>query len=318
MTTRLLEFFSLTSAERAVRMYTPAQHERVRSYRDAADRRFLSARRITQSVPAALLLRDASACYLRAAATARGEGDGDAMTAADLVAAMPELAPDPARPRETPTDDARTRAALAATDPLYFDRLSPEDAARARMALDRTASMLRAHIEARSITSIRATRWGRALAVLVVSTYAAVLGIRAAVLPKNVALHKPVTPSSVAVTPSHGQSIVDGDLGFSYGIHTGPEESPNVVIDLIDTYRVENVKVHNRLDGWYDGCLPLVVELSTDGRHFKEIGRREEHFDADPPWVVQAHGEPARYVRVRILRRGALALSEVEVFGKKM
>jgi hypothetical protein len=95
------------------------------------------------------------------------------------------------------------------------------------------------------------------------------------------------------------------------------EESPNVVIDLLDTYRIQRVKVHNRLDGWYDDCLPLVVELSTDGKTYADLARRDDHFDSDPPWIVEAGGQPARYVRVRVARKSYLALSEVEVFGRK-
>jgi hypothetical protein len=319
MTTGLLEFFVLTRAERTVRAYTPPQHQRVRDYHDAADRRLWGARCVTQSVAAALLLRDAAACYLRAAAIARGGiDDGDSIAPADLAATMPEIPPDPARPGERSADDARVRAALVAVDPLYFDGLSAEDAARMRLALDRAASMLRTRVETRSLTNIRATRWGRILAIAVVLAYVAISGVRAAVLPKNIALHKPVIPSSVRLIPSDDQTIVDGELGFTFGIHTNTEDAPSVVVDLVDTYRVDNVRVHNRRDGWYDWCLPLVLELSIDGKVFKEIGRREEHFDADPPWVVQAHGQPARFVRVRMPHRGELALSEVEVFGKKM
>jgi hypothetical protein len=137
------------------------------------------------------------------------------------------------------------------------------------------------------------------------------------VLPKNVALNKPVIPSSIRLTPSHNQTIVDGDLGFNYGVHTDDESSPNVVIDLLANYRISTIKVHNRRDGWWDECLPLAVELSADGKNFREIARRDQHFDADPPWEVKVGGETARYVRVRELHRGSLALSEVEVFGKR-
>jgi hypothetical protein len=315
----MYEFFSLSRAERTARAYTPMQHGRVRAFLDAAERRSSAARRILSPIASAALLREAITCCLHAAEVARdGAIDDDALRARDLAKAMPELPPDPARPLAVPADDARVRAALAAHDPLYFDRLSPEDAARTHAALQRASSMLRACAEPRSVANIRGTRWGRALAVVFVVAYAAVSAVRFAVSPTNVALHKPVIPSSMLLTPSHGQTIVDGEIGWSYGIQTKVEDSPNVVVDLIDTYRIDRVQVHNRLDGWFDECLPLVVELSTDGRNFHEIGRRERHFDADPPWVVEAHGEAGRYVRVRVARRGYLALSEVEVFGRKI
>ena len=73
----------------------------------------------------------------------------------------------------------------------------------------------------------------------------------------------------------------------------------------------------NRVDGWFDDCLPLVVELSRDGVKWEEIGQREDHFGTDPPWIVNAGGRMATQVRLRVARKSYLALSEVEVFGKK-
>ena len=270
---------------------------------------------MTAAVPAALLLTDSLVFYLRAMRAAQDSSAGDGIPSA---AVLPALPPDAARPRAEPTDDARVRAVLAATDPLYFDGLSSEDAARARAALDRAASMVRKKVEARSITNLRATRWGRALAVALVVAYGAIAAIRAAVLPKNVALHKPVIPSSVKFVPSDGQTITDGEVGLTFGVHTEDEASASVTIDLLGNYRISSVKVHNRRDGWWDFCLPLALELSSDGKNYHEIARRDQHFDADPPWEVKVSGEVARYVRVREPHRGELVLSEVEVFGKRM
>ena len=74
--------------------------------------------------------------------------------------------------------------------------------------------------------------------------------------------------------------------------------------------------MHNRVDGWFDDCLPLVVEVSRDGNKWDEVARRDRHFDANPPWVVEAGGRGARFVRLRVAHHGSLALSEVEVYGK--
>jgi hypothetical protein len=314
----VLEFFTLSDAERASRAYAPSQRARLGVYFDAAERRLRSGRRLTQAVPAAVLLREAVAYYLLAAAIARGGSlAADASAPNSLVETMPELPPEPARPAALPTDDARVRAALGTRDRLYFDGLSTEDQRRARWALDRAASMLRRRVEARSVANLRGARWGRRAAVLLALGYIAFVAVRAKVRTPNVALHKPVVQSSLAYTPATGQTIVDGDTGTSFGVHTQVEDSPNVVIDLLDTYRIERVSVHNRVDGWFDDCLPLIVELSLDGQKFAEIGRRERHFDGSPPWTVDAQLQSARYVRLRVARKSYLALSEVEVFAKK-
>ena len=124
-------------------------------------------------------------------------------------------------------------------------------------------------------------------------------------------------PSSRKAGPPDGHELVDGDIGTSFGVLTNVEDSPSVVIDLQDRYWIDSVKVHNRVDGWFDDCLPLVVELSQDGVHWDAIGRRDQHFDANPPWVVDGGGRPAHFVRVRVDRKSYLALSEVEVYGKQ-
>jgi hypothetical protein len=311
----ITEFFTLRRAEETVRAYAPAQHARVRDHADAADRRLWSGRRVTQAVPAAILLRGAVIHSLYAAACAADPGaDLDSL---DLAGAMPPLPPDPARPRAEPTDDARVRAALSSSDPLYFDHLSAEDAERARWALDRAASLVRRRVEARTLGNVRGTRWGRLAAILLVIGYATFAITRAFVMPKNIALGKPVHPSSRKHNPPDGHELVDGEIGSSFGIHTNTEDNPNVVIDLQARYWIDSVRVYNRVDGWYDDSLPLVVELSQDGTTWDEIGRRTEHFDASPPWVVAGRGKPAQFVRVRVARKSYLALSEVEVFGKK-
>jgi len=319
----LREFFTLRRAESTVRGYAPAQHALVAEHTDAALLRLVAGRRVSQAVSAAALLRDSVAHYLDAAAIAR-DASAD-LAHLDRAAALPPLPPDPARPRAEPSDDARVRAALASTDTLYLDRLSPEDAERARWALDRAATMLRRTVEARSLPHLRGARWGRIAAALLVLAYAAWTLVRVFVLPKNIALDKPVRASSRERGPSPNgapspdpKELVDGDLGTSYGVRTAVEDNPSVVIDLLDTYWIQTVKVHNRIDGWAsDDCLPLVLEVSVDGAQWNEVARRTEHFEAKPPWVVNASGRGARYVRLRVDHHGYLALSEVEVYGRK-
>jgi hypothetical protein len=318
MAASLREFFMLARAERVIRAYSPAQYANVGEHFRAAEVRVVAGRRQLDPVPACLLLRDAVAHYLEAAEIARsGIPSEDGTSSLDLASTMPRLAPDPARPAAGPTDDSRVRQALAERSTLYFDRLSLEDVARARCALDRAASMLRGRIEVRSIANIRGTRYGRLAALAVILAYAAFVSVRSVLRAPNVALQKPVIPSSVWYQPTEGQTIVDGETGTTFGVHTRLEESPYVTIDLQDDYRIEKVRVHNRADGWFDDCLPLVLELSLDGRDFAEVARRESHFDADPPWVIDVHGQRARYVRLRVARRTYLALSEVEVFGRR-
>jgi hypothetical protein len=310
------EFFTQRHAERVVRAYAPAQRARIDRLVRAAESRLIAGRRASHPVPAALLLRDAVVQLQRAIEAARDAGaDDEALAARELP--LPALPPDPARPRAEPSDDARVRAALASRDPLYFDGLRPEDVERARWALDRAATLLRRRVEARSLGYVRATRWGRWAAVGVVLAWALLAFARAKLLPQDIAFGKPVHPSSQKAPPPDEQTIVDGSTGTSVGVHTSVEDNPNVVIDLEAPYWLSTIKVYNRMDGWFDDCLPLVVEVSMDGKTFDEVARRETHFGTSPPWIVDAGGRLGRYVRLRVARKSYLALSEVEVFGKK-
>jgi hypothetical protein len=316
LTAPVREFFTLRSAERVVRAYQPAQRERLDRLVRAADARLSAARRVAQAVPAALLLREAIVQLQRAIEVAR-DPDVDDGALQERQLPIPALAPDPARPRAQPSDDARVRTALASADPLFFDALSAEDVERTRWALDRAAGLLRRNVETRSVTAVRVTRWGRWAAVLVILVWVLLAIARAKLLPRDVALGKPVHASSQKTVAPDGQTIVDGDTGTSFGVHTNIEDNPNVVIDLEAPYWLSTVKVFNRVDGWFDDCLPLVVEVSLDNKAFTEIAQRETHFGTSPPWIVDLGGRAARYVRVRVNKRGYLALSEIEVFGRK-
>ncbi len=162
---------------------------------------------------------------------------------------------------------------------------------------------------------MRGTRWGRWAALALMALYICFVTLRSKVWPKNIALGKLVNDSSQYAGDGH--ELVDGELGAVPGVRTNTEESPSAVIDLGREYRIDRVSVYNRLDGWFDDCLPLLVELSVDGARYNELARRDQHFGTDPPWTVDGRRELARYVRLRVARRGYLALSEVEVFGRQ-
>lgn len=314
------EFFTLRTAERTARAYLPEQHAKAKALCDAGAVRLLAGRRTIQPVPASLLLRDALAAYLQAnealqAGGSPGESSED-VSDGRLASALPPVPADSAAPETQPADDARVRAALLATDRLYFNRLPANELERTRWALDRACGLARRSVELRSVPHLRGLRWGRLGAIVLVAFYAVFAYVHARYAPVNVALGKPVHPSSRKAGEPDGHDLVDGDIGTSRAMVTNLEDSPSVVIDLQAEYAIDQVRVHNRVDGWFDDCLPLAVELSSDGVHYDEAGRREEHFDADPPWVVGTRGRVARFVRVRVMRHSYLALSEVEVFGR--
>jgi hypothetical protein len=307
------EFFLLQAPERILTAYTPDQHRRVSELRAAGEARLSAGRGATSALIACVLLRDAVMLLLRARALARNASLGDAVALAEGALAIPELPRDPLDGRLGDAD--RVREALATGDPLYLDRLDPAARARLRIALERAAAALRKSVEARTLVHVRAQRWGRLAAIAVLVLYAAWLGVRRRIVPVNVAIGKPVLVSSYKVNPPDGHELVDGRPGFTFAVETNVEESPHVVIDLLADYAIGRMAIHNRADGWWDDCLPLVVELSRDGKTYTELARRDTHFGFDAPWVIEASGRMARYVRVRVARRSYLALGRVEIFG---
>jgi hypothetical protein len=289
------EWFLLEQAESTVHGYTPVQHALIGAHVRAADTRLRAAKTLVDPLSASVLLRDGIRHLLSAQASARSSA-----------------------PSDDEGDDVEVvRAALATEDNLYFDRLSSGALEPTRLALEGAASSLRRSVEPRSAANVRGTRWGRLSALGVIAAYVIWRVLATTVLPHNVALGKPVYPTSYKHNPPDGHELVDGTIVSSFGVHTNTEDSPRVTIDLLGTYRIFTVKVYNRGDGWFDDCLPLVVELSADGQNYFPIGRREVHFDQQPPWVIDAQKHRARYVRLRVDRRSYIALSEVEVIGKK-
>jgi hypothetical protein len=310
------DFFLLEKPFRAVAAYTHDQHTRVAELCAAGDARVRVARSTTPEVAVCLLLRDAVESFARAHAAARDAGlDAGALSRKDCTSEVPSLTPDPLDGSQDHT--ALVSRALAADDPLYLDRLDPAELARLHMALERAARAMRRGVEARSRLHLHVLRWARVAAVALLVLVGAWLVVRAR-RPKNIAVGKPVKVSSYLVNPPDGQELATGRLGFTYSVHTNIEDSPNVVIDLQGEYAIDSVEVFNRADGWFDDCLPLVVEVSRDGGTYVELSRREEYFGFDKPWVVSANGQTARFVRARVARRNSyLALGRLRVFGRK-
>jgi len=312
------ELLLLERSEAAILAYTPVQHARLRGHYDAATRRFDAARFVAEPVPASVLLCEAITHLLRAKEAASGGEAPSSFRRRDLVRWLPDPEPERGRPPITAADAQLTRAALTADDELYLDRLAPEVAEATRTALERTASVLRSGIDARTVAFVRGTRWGRLAACSVLALYLGYRLVAAVAMPVNIARGKPVSASSYRVNPPDGHELVDGSFPVSYGIHTNNEASPRVTIDLQGVYRIATVKVYNRGDGWQDEGLPIVAEISLDGITYSTIGRRDAHFDRKPPWVIEGRNAGARYVRLRGAVAGTyLALSQVEVFGKK-
>jgi hypothetical protein len=66
-----------------------------------------------------------------------------------------------------------------------------------------------------------------------------------------------------------------------------------------------------RFDCHQDREVPLVIEVSRDGQSYREIARKSHYFEM---WAQKIAPQPARYLRLRLLREQPLQLREIEVY----
>lgn len=156
----------------------------------------------------------------------------------------------------------------------------------------------------------RTLRMGGAVALLALVVGAIVAVVTLAAHRTNVALHKRVAVSSIYDNkrfPASG--LVDGDL-TRIGCHTKGERNPWVRIDLVEPTEIREVVVYNRTD-FADRAVPLVIEVSSDGRTYRPFARRGDVFSV---WHAKETPVVARYVRLTIGKTTSLHFNEVQVF----
>ncbi len=131
--------------------------------------------------------------------------------------------------------------------------------------------------------------------------------------PEDLAAGKPWRASSspdICHPEIHRCAGVRTDMFFT----TSEESEPWVQIDLGKTTGFNTVDVTNRSDCCPDRAVPLVIEVSRDGTHFREVARREQTFSF---WAATFARQRARYVRLRVPRRTILHLDRVAVHDVK-
>jgi hypothetical protein len=95
-----------------------------------------------------------------------------------------------------------------------------------------------------------------------------------------------------------------------YFFHTQEESSPWLELDLLRPQEFSAVRVYNRVDCCGERSVPLVVEVSTDHQHWREVSRKNEVFEQ---WKARFSPVTARWVRLRVAGRSMLHLSNLRV-----
>lgn len=275
-------------------------------------------------VPIAMTLyREAAICFV--AAILVGAGEESPSDPLDLSIGVSRLRTLAGQGRIAPLPEGFEQAceALAKSGRLVFDEVLADTLRQQRARVESTLRWARAQVESRTLFEIRVAKTVRLSAAALV-TIGLLLGLvywtGSLFRAPNVALHKPVAASSRypgSTAPADNSAAVNGKFEATYGVHTNVEDNPWVEVDLQREYRITQVKIYNRGDGYFDDILPAALELSSNGTDFAEVDRRTAPFSQSSPWVYTGHGEPARYVRVRCTKRPSyVALSEIQVYGK--
>lgn len=157
----------------------------------------------------------------------------------------------------------------------------------------------------------RSLRWFAVLASLALVAGAAAVTLARVQHAPNLAAGREVTLSSYHVRDSYPpEALVDG-VRSEIGCYTESEDNPWAQIDLGAVKTVNRIVVTNRLDRNQKKALPLVIEVSADGKKFNLYARRDEPFSV---WESNPDPVAARYVKLSVAKRSELHLNEVEVY----
>lgn len=91
---------------------------------------------------------------------------------------------------------------------------------------------------------------------------------------------------------------------------TAQENHPSVTFDLHGIRSLSAVVVDNRIDCCSERAVPLVVQVSSDHKHWKTVATRKTVFDT---WRADFPTEQTRWVRLSVSRNDFLHLARVRL-----
>jgi len=303
------------SVQASVRRYWLAAHERLRVAAQLSPE--------TEFAPAVALYRDGIPALV-AASLIVTEGAVSPADVADIRAAWTAL--ERIWPKlDTGVDLRDLRSAKEALcDPRPIDEPPPgkAEAAAAGAAMSRLVALVERAVEPRTERRLEAYAAARQAALGIAVVIAIALPARAFFAPRDLALHKPVSLSTVHPSRESvgGAYLVNGKIEYRYGAATyndsdGGKPDPWMTIDLLRPTHIGKIVVYNRGDSNFTDSLPLILDVGNDTANMKTIGVRKDLFTRTEPWVVGHLDETARYVRVRMTGSAYIALDEIEVYA---
>jgi hypothetical protein len=111
-------------------------------------------------------------------------------------------------------------------------------------------------------------------------------------------------------TECHPEKSDCGGVKTDILFHTRLEKEPWVEYDFGTPVQFSSLTIRNRTDFGPERAVPLVVEVSNDGKSYTEVVRREDSFAV---WKPSFTRQRARYLRLRVARESILHLEAVKV-----
>lgn len=211
-------------------------------------------------------------------------------------------------------DELRALEQLAAEDFVARAGRGEADVAADAAKVRRIADDLlhRAEAPRREVDAIRVARvfrLGTLFALLGLVLFGGFKGVELATLPRDLAKGKPWKASSAYPNFNLAEHTCDGTETYVF-FHTREEEHPWFEIDLGAPQMVRRLDVRNRMDGLRDRAVPIIAEVSENGREWREVSRRTTTFET---WTAKFAPVKARYVRLKVLKRTFFHLEQVAV-----
>jgi len=209
----------------------------------------------------------------------------------------------------------RLRSALRSGSFVYFAELPPAEQQASLIELRKLAQALLAKLVERS-TALDAIYLQRAWRLALLGFVLLCVALSPAVVKKALEERTELTAGRSwrasskfeASCASPAQKCPDHP---NYFFHTNEEASPWLEFDLGNEQKISKVRVDNRLDCCVERADPMVIEVSSDQKHWRRVARHEGVFNT---WEAKFEPAHARYFRVRLLKPNFLHLSAVHAY----
>jgi hypothetical protein len=210
----------------------------------------------------------------------------------------------------------RLRHALRSGSFVYFAELPPAEQTLHLAELSKLSQLLLKKLAERSV-AIDAVYLQRAWRLALLGVFALCLALVPAAVRKvlearsDLSVNTPWRTSSryeVGGCKSPAQQCTENT---GYFFHTMNDATPWIEFDFGSSKKVSRVLIENRSDCCPERADPLVIEVSTDQKHWRKVANHEGQFTS---WEAKFSPTNARYLRIRLMKQDYLHFQAVHIY----